>query len=62
MKIPLISVAQVRMLAEGIVEPTPGCQPLPDDLVPNSFFTDQQVRRGLPEAKPFGLRDLRWFA
>ncbi len=62
MKIPLISVAQVRMLAEGIVEPTPGCQPLPDDLAPKSFFTDQQVRRGLPEAKPFGLRDLRWFA
>ncbi|MFQ5745393.1 MAG: nucleoside-diphosphate sugar epimerase, partial [Acidobacteriota bacterium] len=58
---PLISLAQVRMLAEGIAEPLPVCQTLPDDLMPREFFTEQQIRQGLPEARPFGLKDLRWF-
>jgi hypothetical protein len=29
MKIPLVSVAQVRILAEGLVEPLPACEKLP---------------------------------
>lgn len=59
MQIPLISVAQVRMLAEGIVKPTGACDPLPEDLVPTRRFTDEQIRQGLPEPGPFSRRDLR---
>jgi len=60
MKIPLVSLAQVRILSEGIVDPLPPCDELPADLMPTTRFTDEQIRRGLPEAGPFGLRDLRW--
>ena len=59
MTIPLISSAQVRMLSEGIVEPSPPCDILPDDVLPKTCFTDDQIRKGLPEAKPFNLEDLR---
>ncbi len=62
MTVPLISIAQVRILAEGVVEPQPPCDALPADLLPQTFFTDEQIRAGLPEAAPFGLKDLRWFA
>ncbi|HEV2491997.1 MAG TPA: NAD(P)H-binding protein [Terriglobia bacterium] len=62
MKIPLVALAQVRILAEGVVEPQPPCDSLPDDLLPETRFTEQQIRAGLPEARPFGLRDLRGFA
>ncbi len=47
MAAPLASVAQVRMLAEGLVEPWPPCDPLPDDLRPSTPFGDAQIRRGL---------------
>ena len=56
MPIPLVSMAQVRMLAEGIAEPAPGCDPLPPDLQPARRFTDDQIRRGLPEAGSGGIR------
>jgi NADH dehydrogenase len=59
MTVPLVSVAQVRMLSEGIVEPLLACDPLPPDLTPQTLLTDSQIRRGLPEAKAFGLRDCR---
>ena len=62
MTIPLVSLAQVRMLAEGLIEPSGACDPLPDDLRPKTRFTDEQIRQGLPEPKPFGRRDLRCFA
>lgn len=62
MKIPLVSVAQVRILAEGIVEPLPPCDGLPADLLPKTCFTQEQIRAGLPEPAAFGLKDLRWFA
>lgn len=62
MKIPLVALAQVRILAEGVVEPLPPCDSLPDDLRPQKYFTDQQIRAGLPEARPFSLKDLRGFA
>lgn len=55
MTIPLISSAQVRMLSEGIVEPWSPCDTLPADLLPKSRFTDEQIRKGLPDANPFGL-------
>ncbi len=62
MRIPLVSVAQVRILSEGIVDPWPPFDDLPADLMPGTRFTDNQIRRGLPEPGRFGLRDLRWCA
>lgn len=62
MTVPLVSLAQVRILSEGIVQPLPPCEPLPDDLLPRNQFSELQIRQGLPEAGRFGLKDLRWFA
>ncbi len=62
MTIPLVSLAQVRILSEGIVDPLPACESLPDDLLPQTQFDPQQIRRGLPETARFGIKDLRWFA
>lgn len=59
MKIPMVSMAQVRILSEGIVEPWPPVSALPPDLRPATPFDDDQIRRGLPEPGRFGLRDLR---
>lgn len=59
MKIPLVSLAQVRILSEGIVDPCPPYQDLPSDLLPPTAFTDDQIRRGLPEPKSFSTGDLR---
>ena len=59
MTVPLVSVAQVRMLAEGLAEPYPPCETLPLELAPRIPFTDDQIRNGLPHAGPFGLRDIR---
>ncbi len=60
MKIPLVSRAQVRILSEGIVEAIPPCEALPGDLLPTTCFTEEQIRRGLPQPGVFGLKDLRW--
>src|ERR1044071_1857409 len=46
---PLITKSQVQMLADGISQPTLESIPLPDDLKPKTFFTEEQIRRGLPE-------------
>jgi NADH dehydrogenase len=59
MRVPLVSRAQVQILSEGIVEALPFAQNLPGDLVPRLRFTDEQIRRGLPEARGFGLADCR---
>ena len=59
MKIPLTSLAQVRILSEGVVEPGSPVVPLPYDLVPTRRFTTEQIRSGLPEAGPFCVGDLR---
>jgi len=59
MKIPLISLAQVRMLAEGIADPLPGCELPPDDLAPSRMFTIGKIREGLPDLRAFGWDDLR---
>ena len=58
MTIPLISAAQVRMLAEGIVEPAPVCAWVPEDLSPRTRFADEWIRTRLPEARAFGTADL----
>lgn len=59
MKIPLLSLAQLKILSEGIVEALPACDELPGDLMPCTRFTASQIQKGLPEPGPFGLRDLR---
>ena len=59
MKIPLLSLAQLRILSEGIVEELPACDALPNDLLPATRFTAEQIQKGLPEPGAFGLRDLR---
>jgi NADH dehydrogenase len=59
MNVPLVSLAQVRMLAEGLCEPAPPCDELPDDLNPRTRFTIDAIRRELPPPGAFGCRDLR---
>ena len=60
MKVPLTSVAQVRILSEGVVEPGSAVVPVPYDLVPTRRFTLEQIRNGLPQARTFCVGDLRW--
>jgi NADH dehydrogenase len=60
MRIPLTSMAQVRILSEGVVEPGSPVVPLPYDLVPTRRFTTDQIRSGLPKPGPFCVGDLRW--
>ena len=59
MRIPVISTAQVRILSEGIVARIPGSVELPPALAPKTAFTLDQIRKGLPSLKRFGLADLR---
>jgi NADH dehydrogenase len=59
MRIPLVSLAQVRILSEGLVEPWPPFDLLPPDLLPATPFTDEQIRCGLPASEPFGFEDLQ---
>ena len=59
MQIPLVSISQVRILSEGVTEAAPFADSLPDDLKPTIPFTLDEIRKGIPEAGGFGLRDLR---
>ncbi len=59
MKVPLVSVAQVRMLSEGLSEPWPRCELPPPELAPKIPFSEAQIRKGLPPAGPFRLHDIR---
>jgi uncharacterized protein YbjT (DUF2867 family) len=59
MKVPLVAKAQVRILSEDVVEAAGATDPLPADLLPKRHFTAEQIRNGLPQAGPFGMRDLR---
>jgi len=60
MKVPLTSLAQIRILSEGVVEPGSPVVPVPYDLLPTRRFTAEQIRNGLPQARPFCVGDLRW--
>ena len=62
MNVPLISLAQVRILSEGLVDPLPACDTLPKDMQPALRFTEQRILDGLPEPRPFGIRDCRCLA
>jgi uncharacterized protein YbjT (DUF2867 family) len=59
MKVPLASVAQVRMLNEGLTEPWGRVDSLPDDLIPRTPLSDDVLRVGLPPAGRFTHADLR---
>jgi NADH dehydrogenase len=56
---PLVSVAPVRMLSEGLAEPCPRCDILPPELAPQIPFSEEQICKGLPAAASFSLRDIR---
>jgi NADH dehydrogenase len=59
MKEPLIAKAQVRILAEGLTESAGVWDALPAEHSPNTYFTDEQIRNGLPPAGPFTIKDLK---
>jgi len=59
MRTPLVGLAQVRILSEGVVEPAGAWDKLPVDLTPTTPFSDSQIRKGLPEPGRFGLKDFR---
>ena len=60
MKVPLIAVAQVHILAEGVAEASPPAADPPADLLPTTPFSEPVIRAGLPAPGPFGRSDLRW--
>ena len=53
MVVPMISLAKVRMMTEGIAEPAPACELVPEPWAPSTCFTTEQIRKGLPPAGPF---------
>lgn len=59
MKEPMASLAQVRILSEGVVEPAGSAEALPEALKPQTRFDEAAIRAGLPQAGRYGLRDLR---
>ena len=60
MRVPLVSVAQVHILREGITIPLPAAEEPPEDLRPRTPFSPKVIAAGLPPAGGFGCRDLRW--
>jgi uncharacterized protein YbjT (DUF2867 family) len=60
MVVPLISRAQVRILAEGVVEPVLAPDALPPELAPRVPFDAASIGPGLPDPGGFGRADLRW--
>lgn len=61
MMLPLISISQVRILAEEAVEQTRAPDSLPPDLTPSTPFDVESIRAGLPDEDGFNLADLRLF-
>jgi len=59
-RVPLMSVAQARILDEGLVEPWGEVMPLPDDLVPRRRMTPERIAAALPPRRSareeFGCR------
>jgi NADH dehydrogenase len=60
MRVPVVSIAQVRILSEGVTQPVGDVQALPASLEPKIRFTDDAIREGLPELGRYGCRDLRF--
>ncbi len=61
MTVPLLSVAQVRILAEQVIQPSLAPDSLPADLAPSTPFDQHSIRAGLPDPGPFQLADLRFW-
>jgi uncharacterized protein YbjT (DUF2867 family) len=61
MRVPLVSLAQVQILAEDLVEPAPAADAPPEDLEPSIPFSPEAIRAGLPAPGAFRCRDLRWW-
>lgn len=59
MKVPMVSLAQVRILSEGLTEASPPFDSMPAELAPRIQFTEEQIRKGLPPPGRFTWRDLR---
>ena len=59
MKVPLISLGQVKILSEGITDPCGDYELPPIHLRPNTPFMESFIRTQLPEPRRFGFRDLR---
>ena len=59
MTVPLIAVAQVHILTEGVSVAAPPADQPPADLAPRTPFSDASIRAGLPEPGGFGRADLR---
>jgi uncharacterized protein YbjT (DUF2867 family) len=59
MNVPLVAVAQVRMLAEGVSQAWGDAAQLPPDLRPRLAFNRDQIAGALPPPGGFSLRDLR---
>ena len=59
MTVPLVSSAQVRILSEGVSEPSSPVAAVPYDLIPTRRFTPEQIRNGLPHPAPFCVGNLR---
>ena len=49
LKEPIITVAQIQMLAEGASDPLPGCDELPGDLQPKTPFDTERIRESLTQ-------------
>lgn len=62
MRVPLVSIAQVRILEEGVTRPAPAAESLPSDLAPKTPFSDAAIHAGLPQPGGFRRTDLRWCA
>lgn len=60
-RIPLIAMAQVRILEEGATQVLPFGDPPPGDLAATIRFDRATILAGLPrDGRGFGVRDLRW--
>lgn len=57
MKVPLVAKAQLRMLTEGISDGYNAAE-LPEDLKPKLPFSDEQIRKSLPDPGRFTFDDL----
>ena len=60
MRVPLVSRAQVEILAEGVADRLPDSTEPPDDLAPRTPFSAAAIAAGLPDSGRFGSADLRW--
>lgn len=61
MTVPMVSIAQVRILSEGLAEACPPFDPMPADLAPKIPFSEEHIQKGLPAPGAFGFRDVLCF-